>query len=200
MTRPIVLASGSAIRAQILRGAGVPFTVVRPQVDESAIKRACLAQGLDAGEIALRLAAAKAEAGEALAPKDALVIGADQILECDGALYDKPASMAEARERLAVLSGRSHSLINAVVLRGGGGERFRHLERPRLFMRALAASEIEAYLAAAGPDILSSVGAYQVEGLGARLFERIEGDYFAVLGLSLFALLAHLRREEALDF
>ncbi|GAB4526555.1 MAG: nucleoside triphosphate pyrophosphatase [Amphiplicatus sp.] len=204
MPRPIVLASGSAIRARILKEAGLAFDIVRPQVDEAAIKRAGLAEGLDLEALAMRLAEAKARA--ARAPAGALVIGADQILEFEGRPHDKPTSLDEARARLKEWRGKTHTLINAVAVAetgekgGDGAVVFRHLDRPRLHMRAMTDGEIDRYLEAAGPGILASVGAYQVEGLGARLFERIEGDYFAVLGLSLLPLLGFLRRAGALDF
>ncbi|MEQ8177950.1 MAG: Maf family protein [Amphiplicatus sp.] len=196
MNSPIILASGSAIRARILEGAGVPFRVVKPDVDEGAIKRANA--GIDLEALAMRLAEAKALAADA--PPAALVIGSDQILEFKGSAFDKPASMDEARARLLEIAGAAHTLINAVAVARGGEIVFRHLDRPKLFVRALVENELDDYLDAAGPDILASVGAYQVESFGARLFEKIEGDYFAVLGLSLFPLLAFLRREGAIGF
>jgi len=196
MNSPIILASGSAIRARILEGAGVPFRVVKPDVDEGAIKRANA--GIDLEALAMRLAEAKALAADA--PPAALVIGSDQILEFKGSAFDKPASMDEARSRLLEMAGAAHTLINAVAVAKGGEIVFRHLDRPKLFVRALVENELDDYLDAAGPDILASVGAYQVESFGARLFEKIEGDYFAVLGLSLFPLLAFLRREGAIGF
>ncbi len=196
MKPPVILASGSAIRARLLEGAGVPFRTVKPDVDETAIKRANA--GLDLEALAMRLAEAKALAADA--PAEALVIGSDQILEFEGRAFDKPASMAEARARFLDMAGAPHTLINAVAVARGGEIVFRHLDRPKLFMRALGEADIDRYLETAGPSILASVGAYQAEGFGARLFDRIEGDYFAVLGLSLFPLLAFLRREGALDF
>lgn len=194
----IILASGSRIRARILSAAGIAFDVRKPDVDEAALKEICAAEGLSLEETALRLAEAKALA--VAAPGVSAVIGSDQILEFEGAPFDKPRSIAEARARLIALSGKAHSLINAVAVARDGEIVFRHIDRPRLVMREADAAEIDRYLAAAGEDILSSVGAYQVEALGARLFERIEGDYFAVLGLSLFPLLAHLRAAGEVDF
>ena len=198
MSKRLILASGSAIRARILDSAGLVFDVMRPEVDEAAIKRAALATGRTLAEIAQLLADAKALA--VAAPPDALALGADQILAFDGEGFDKPQSMAEARARLLRLQGRDHALINASAIARGGRIVFRHLAAPRLFMRAMTADEIDAYLAAAGEEILSSVGAYQVEALGSRLFERIEGDYFAVLGLALHPVLGYLRREGLLAF
>jgi len=194
----LVLASGSAIRRDILTAAGVPFRIVRSEVDEAAIKAEATAAGLDLEEAAARLADAKALAAGHC--DGAYVIGADQILEFEGRGYDKPRDMADARARLLELQGAAHTLINAVSIARDGDILWRGLARPALYMRAMTEGEIDAYLDAAGPEILASVGAYQVEGLGARLFERIEGDYFAVLGLGLYPLLGFLRDEGVLPF
>ncbi len=198
MTRRIVLASGSAIRAKILSEAGIDFDIVKTGVDEDAIKRRHAESGSPLEETAAALADAKAlgvEAGPHVS-----VIGADQMLEHRGEAFDKPKDLAEAAARLERLQGEAHTLINAVSIAQNGRIVHRALERPRLWMRAMTREEIAAYVAEAGPAILSSVGAYQVEKLGARLFERIEGDYFAVLGLSLFPLLGFLRGQDLLEF
>ncbi len=199
MTRPkIILASGSAIRREILSAAGIAFDVMRPDVDEDFLKKEAAARNLDLEETAMRLAEAKC-----LAVSDAdsdLVIGSDQILEFKGAAFDKPKDMAEARARLAKLSGQKHTLINAVAVARNGEIVWRHIDRPALFMRDLSDEELDAYFETAGDDILSSVGAYQIEKLGSRLFENIDGSHFAVLGLSLFPLLGFLRREGAVAF
>ena len=194
MNARLILASGSAIRAKILRDAGVAFEARKPDVDEAAIKRRMRGENLET--IAQSLADAKALA---IAAPGAFVLGSDQILEYRGKAYDKPGSRGEAAERLLALQGDEHTLINAVSIARDGAVVFRHLSRPRLVMRALTADEIDAYLKRAGDDVLSSVGAYQVEALGGQLFERIEGDYFSVLGLSLFPVLAFLR-ERGFDF
>ena len=194
----IILASGSAIRAQILNGAEVPFDVMKPGVDEDVIKRQCRADRVDLETAAMALAEAKCLAVSP-APQD-YVIGSDQILEFEGQPFDKPKSMEEARERLLNMAGRVHTLINAVAIARKGEIQWRHIDRPKLYMREIDKVELDAYLEAAGPDILSSVGAYQVEKLGARLFDRIEGDHYAVLGLSLYPLLRFLRGEGALAF
>lgn len=193
----LILASGSAIRAQILREAGVPFEIVKPGVDEDAIKAAALREGLSLRETAARLADAKALA---VGARGAWVLGSDQILAFDGRGFDKPRSLAQAAARLLELQGRSHTLINAVAVAKDGAVVFRHLDEPTLFMRKMSADEIDAYLDAAGDGVLASVGAYQVEALGSRLFEQIDGDYFAVLGLSLMPVLGYLRREGLLAF
>lgn len=197
MTRRLILASGSAIRARILKEARIPFAVAKPDVNEDAIKQMARAEGLSLQATAARLADAKALS---IAAPDALVLGSDQIMAFEGRGFDKPRSMAEAGARLGALQGRAHSLINAVSIAKDGAVVFRHLDEPVLYMREMSAEEISAYLNAAGEDVLASVGAYQVEALGARLFERIEGDYFAVLGLSLMPVLGYLRREGLLAF
>ena len=199
MTSPrIVLASGSAIRRDILTAAGVTFEVMKPDVDEDEVKDQGRRDGLDLETISMQLAEAKCM--DIAAKTDAIVIGSDQIMEFKGRAYDKPESLAEARARLIETQGAAHTLINAIAVARRGRIIWRNLDRPTLVMRAMTEAEIDAYLAACEPDILHSVGAYQVEKLGARLFERIEGDHFAVLGLSLYPLLELLRREGALAF
>jgi len=193
----IVLASGSAIRADILRGAGLTFEIVRPNVDEDEIKAKSRAAGLDLEAMAVRLAEAKALAVTA---PGALVIGSDQILEFRGEAYDKPSGMVEARARLLDMQGARHTLINAAVAAKDGEIVWRNLDRPSLHLRAITPAEIDAYLDEAGPEILKSVGAYQVESLGSRLFDRIDGDHFAVLGLSLYPLLKFLREQRAIEY
>jgi len=194
----IVLASGSAIRAKILNDARIDFEIVKPNVDEAIIKQASAEKGLDLQETAAVLADAKSLAVDV--DNTALVIGSDQIMEHEGIAYDKPASLEEAADRLKILQGSQHTLINAVSIAQGGRIVHRIIDQPVLHMRTMKDTEIEAYIDAAGPAILSSVGAYQVELLGSRLFDRIEGDFFAVLGLSLYPLLRFLRDAEALDF
>lgn len=188
----LVLASGSAIRAAILKAARLNFVIMRPDVDEESIKRERTAAGAGLEETAAALADAKALA---VCAPGAFVVGSDQILEHRGRAHDKPRSMIEAAGRLLAMQGEAHSLINAVTVAKDGEIVFRHLDRPKLFMRAMTPDEIARYLDAAGEDVLSSVGAYQLESLGAHLFDRVEGDHFAVLGLSLFPLLAFLREE-----
>ncbi len=193
----IILASTSAIRRKILAASGVPFAVIRPPTDEEALKRALESEGLAPAGLAAALARAKAQS---VAAPGAYVIGADQIMEMDGEIFDKPTSMTAAADRLARCAGREHRLINAVAVARDGAVVFENTDVVTLEMRAMTRADVNAYLEMAGEDVLASVGAYQVEALGSRLFERIEGDYFAVLGLSLFPLLRFLRTEGALPW
>lgn len=188
--RRLVLASGSMVRARLLRDAGLDFDVVPSSVDEDDIKRT--QQGLDTESLALVLARAKAREISQIRPKD-LVIGADQILDCEGARFDKPKDKTEAASHLRRLNGRPHRLVTACTIYCGCSEVWKHESAPRLTMRSYDESFIETYLTRAGDGVLTSVGAYQLEGLGAHLFDTIEGDYFTILGLPLLSLLAFLR-------
>lgn len=184
----LVLASTSPTRAQLLRNAGLRFEVVASQVDERAAT-----DGLtDPVEIAGILAARKSRA-VAEAHRDALVIGADQTLDCGGRLFHKPESRAAAAAQLAALSGREHCLHTAVAICRQGELAWQHLVTVRLAMRPLPGAEIDRYLERAGAGVLTSVGAYHVEGLGIQLFERIDGDWPAILGLPLLPVLTYLR-------
>jgi septum formation protein len=194
---PVVLASKSASRAAILAGAGVPFEAVGSGVDETAAKARLLAEGAGPLKVAEALAEAKALAVSAMRP-DALVIGADQTLDLGGALRDKAETLAEARERLTELRGRDHALRSAVVVAKGGAVVWRLTESPHLSVRDFSDGFLDGYLARNGEGLLGSVGCYQLEGEGAQLFDRIEGDYFAILGLPLVPLLEFLRRDGAL--
>lgn len=189
---PLILASASATRATLLRNAGLVFEQLPVAVDEDELKRALRADGADAAETATALAEAKARRVSERHPA-AFVIGADQMLVCDGRWFDKPADRAAAKSQLRALSGRSHRLISAAcVLRAGERLWGRH-EHATLLMRLLGEDFLERYLDAAGDVATRSVGAYQLEGLGAQLFQRVEGDYFVILGLPLLALLDFLR-------
>lgn len=191
LSKSLTLASKSAIRAQVLRGAGLAFDIKVSGVDEAALKDAH--QG-DAESLALALATAKALAVEA----DGLIIGADQILQCGDKLFDKPRDMDAARANLETFRGRTHYLVGAAVLVEGGAVVWSHSGRVSLTMRNFSDGFLQAYLAAAGEAILSSVGCYQLEGLGAHLFDAIDGDYFSILGLPLLPLLGGLRRHGGL--
>jgi septum formation protein len=191
----LVLASTSRIRGELLSKAGVTFETLRPEVEEDELKAS--AKGLSPGELAQSLAAAKAVSVANRLP-DALVIGADQILNLEGQIFDKPRSREEARRQLLQLRGGSHILETAVCCAEAGGVVWQHLGRATLSMRVFSESFLDDYLARMGPDVMTSVGAYKLEGLGAQLFDRIDGDYFTILGLPLLPLLDFLRRKEAL--
>jgi len=194
---PLILASSSKIRARLLEAAGLAFIVEAPGLDESAMRQAISGE-LDAEDVAEVLARAKAEAVSDVA-RGAFVIGADQVLVLDGEILAKPDSMAAARSQLLELSGKSHALHTAVALANGGETLWSHTDTSRLLMRELRPEFIGRYLAAAGEEVLSSVGAYQIEQIGIELFHNIEGDYFAVLALPLLPLLDALRREGAIE-
>jgi len=189
----LVLASGSRVRADMLRAAGLDITVDPADVDEPEIEAACRQDGMATPEVAQALAAAKAALVASRHP-GTLVIGADQMLDLDGVNLRKPDDPAGAARTLQRLAGRDHTLVSAVVLARDGDLIWRHHASARLTMRPLDDAAIADYLARAGDRVLTSVGAYQLEGLGAQLFDRIEGDYFTILGLPLLALLGELRR------
>lgn len=193
----LVLASGSATRAALLRRAGVPFLQDPAAVDEGAAKARLNAGGADGRAAALELARLKA-AAVSLRHPGRLVLGADQLLECEGAWLDKPGSRAGAKAQLLRLSARRHRLETAAVLVRDGAELWSHHEAPELLLRPFTPELIEAYLDAAGEAVLGSVGAYQIEGLGAQLIEELRGDVFCVLGLPLLPVLAVLRQEGVL--
>ena len=191
----IILASQSEARAAVLAAAGLRFTARAARVDEAAVKESMRQEGADAADAALALAGLKARR---IREAEALVIGADQILVCDGAWYDKPADVAAARTHLMALRGRVHTLVTAVVCARGGQEVWRHVARPTLRMRRFSEAFLEEYIAAEGKALLGSVGAYRLEGLGVQLFEAIEGEYAAILGLPLLPLLGFLRQHGVL--
>jgi septum formation protein len=186
----LILASGSAVRARLLTNAGLAFEVIPSTVDEDDIKQAHGDASVE--DLAMILARAKAADVAARHP-DALTIGADQILECGGKRFDKPKDRAEAASHLRAFRGRTHRLITACTIYRGAEEIWRHTTIPQLVMWAFDDAFIDAYLTRAGDGVLTSVGAYQLEGLGAHLFERIEGDYFSILGLPVLPLLSVLR-------
>jgi septum formation protein len=177
----------------MLREAGVDCTAIVSAVDEGALKHGFAGTPLTgAAPLALALAQAKARA-VALSQPGALVIGADQLLVCKGKIFDKPADMAEAAEHLRALAGHKHELVTAVCVLQGEAVLWSHVEAARLTVRPLSEAFIARYLAAEGEQILGCVGAYRLEGLGAQLFEHVDGDYFTILGLPLLPLLGFLR-------
>lgn len=193
----IVLASTSASRQALLSGAGVKFATQSPGVDETEVKDRLLAEAASPRHVAEVLAGMKAVAVSRT--REGLVIGADQILEFDGELVDKAQSMAEARARLIALRGKRHRLHAAVVVARAGAPVWETVETATLDMRDFSDAFLDAYLDQAGEGLLGSVGCYQLEGLGLQLFERIEGDYFTILGLPMLGLLDFLRGEGALE-
>jgi septum formation protein len=192
---PLILASQSRARQALLSNAGIGFEAVTAEIDERAVQQA---SGLSApGEIASLLAREKALSVSARQPGQ-FVIGADQTLALGERLFSKPAGRAQAAEQLRALAGRSHELHSAVAVARDGKILFEAVAIAGMTMRRLGEAEIDVYLDEAGDAVTSSVGAYQLEGLGVHLFERIEGDHFTILGLPLLPLLAFLRSQRVL--
>lgn len=191
-TTPLILASASQSRLTVLRNAGLDPVQDASSVDEDQVKRSLKAEGADAAQVAARLAELKAQETATRHP-GALVIGADQMLDCEGVWFDKPADVAQARGHLKSLRGRTHELVTAAVLVRDGACIWHHVDRARLTMRQFSDGFIDGYLDSVGADVCRSVGAYQLEGMGAQLFSRIDGDFFTILGLPLLPLLDTLR-------
>ncbi|MFM9853205.1 MAG: Maf family protein [Sphingomonadaceae bacterium] len=189
----LILASQSAARRALLSAAGVDFEAMPPMVDEDAAKAGFRARGLDARDLADALAELKA-LRVSLRHIGRLVLGADQTLALDdGTMFDKATSPAELRAQLAALSGQTHSLYSAAVIAQAGQPLWRHIERVKLTMRPLSSDFLDDYVSNEGISVMSAVGGYHIEGRGATLFSRIDGSHFAILGLPLLPLLAHLR-------
>jgi septum formation protein len=188
---PLVLASQSAVRRALLQAAGIPVETMAAELDERAVEVRSATARPDA--VAALLAREKARSVAAKLP-GRLVLGADQILAMNGRRFAKPGDRAAARDQLLALAGRVHELHSAAALVRDDAVLFEHVERARLTMRRFTAAFLETYLDIAGAAVTSSVGAYQVEGLGVQLFDRIEGDHSSILGLPLLALLGFFRR------
>ena len=194
---PLVLASKSAARRGLLEAARLPVETVSVDVDERALETHAVARGSGPSEIALELARAKALAGSAISP-GRLVIGADQTLALGAERFHKPENRAAARGQIAHLAGKRHALHSALAVAQDGDILFETVQSAHLTMRALDRVALDAYLDAAGDAVLSSVGGYQLEGLGIHLFEAVEGDHAVILGLPLLPLLGFLREHGVL--
>ena len=190
---PLVLASRSAIRRTVLEAAGIPVEVFPADVDERAIE--ARAGAADPGEVAALLAWSKAQATAAGRP-GRIVLGADQTLALGSRRFSKPADRASARDQLRELRGKTHALHSAVAVVRDGEVLYQGGEVARLTMRPFSETFLDCYLEAAGPAVTASVGAYQLEGIGIHLFERIEGDHFTILGMPLLPLLKFFRQQE----
>lgn len=194
---PLILASSSSSRAALLTAAGVEFEALPARIDETAIKEALGAEGAPARDIASALAELKARrVGARRAGR--LTLGADQVLVCDGRLFDKPADRADAADHLRALRGKTHQLLSAAVICEGETPVWRHVGQAKLTMRPFTDAFLDEYLEREGEAVLSTVGAYRLEGLGAQLFQRVDGDYFSILGLPLLEVLGFLRARGSL--
>lgn len=198
MPETVVLASASPFRRKMLEDAGVAVETARPGIDERAVEAAVEGSGITPEELAAILAEAKAlDVSERMPGR--LVVGADQTLSLGDEVLHKARDMEEARRRLLALSGRTHQLNSAAVLARDGQVLWRHVGVARLTMRPLDPAFVGRHLSRVGDGVLGSVGAYQIEGEGIQLFERIEGDHFTIVGLPLLPLLAKLRELGAID-
>ena len=195
--KPLVLASKSSARAALLKQTGIPFVTAAADLDERAVEAPLREAGAAARDIAAHLARAKAGA-VALQHRHHLVLAADQTLALGGRMFTKPASREDALEQLRALSGREHELHSALCVMRDGDILFEAIETAPMKMRRLSARFLTAYADAAGPALMASVGAYQIEGLGIHLFESAAGDHSTILGLPLTPLLAFLRRNGSL--
>ena len=195
---PLILASQSPFRRMLMENAGLAFRAEAAEIDERAVEAALTARNPTPQEIAEALAIEKAR-DVAARNRDALVIGSDQTLSLEGRVFHKPADMAEAKSHLLAMSGRTHSLNCGIALVRNGELLWSHVSIAHLTVRPLSDAFVDRHLARVGTRILASVGAYQLEGEGVQLFERIDGDYFTILGLPMLPLLAKLRDLGAID-
>ena len=193
----LVLASQSSSRRELLHSAGIAFTACPAHIDEAGIKQSAQAESMPVTDLAILLAELKATRVARQFP-EALVIGADQILICEGVWFDKPANLAMAAEHLRFLRGKTHQLVTAMVCVRGGMRIWHHIAEPRLTMRLFSDAFLSDYLAAEGNAVMQTVGAYRLEGLGVHLFDRIEGEHSAILGLPLLSLFGFLRQHGVL--
>ncbi len=198
MSVPLILASGSDMRSQLMRNAGLAYTVIIPRIDEQNIKDALVAEGAHPRDIADALAEIKARKVSSNY-NDAMTIGCDQILSIDGSILSKPVSIDAARDQLRALRAKRHMLLSAAVVYHEGKPIWRHVGQVRLRMRNVSDAYIDDYVDRNWDDIKSAVGSYKLESEGVRLFDSIEGDYFHVLGMPLLELLAFLTLRGAID-
>lgn len=194
----LILASKSPFRSALLKNAGIAFSTASAEVDERAVEAPLYETGATPEEVAQVLAEAKALDVSEKKP-GAVVIGCDQTLSLGDKIFHKPADMEAARRQLLKFSGMTHQLNSAVVLAKDGKTLWRHVSIARMTMRDLDPGFVGRYLGRVGEAALSSVGAYQVEGPGIQLFEKIDGDYFTIVGLPLLPLLDELRKEKLID-
>jgi len=194
----IILASTSPFRRQLLANAGLSIEAVAPEIDERAVEQSLEGADVTPEDVAQILAEAKAVNVSERYP-DRWVIGGDQTLSLGDQIFHKPADMEGARRHLLALSGKTHQLNSAIVLARNGEAVWRHVEIARMTMRELDPGFIGRHLARVGDIALKSVGAYQIEGEGIQLFEKIEGDYFTIVGVPLLPLLARLRELKVID-
>lgn len=189
----LILASTSSTRAALMRAAGLAFETTAPLVDEAEIKASAQSAHASADDTAVLLAEMKARRVAGRAP-EALVVGADQLLVCEGRWFDKPRDVMEARANLQYLRGRVHTLVTAVVVQRGTTRLWHYVAQPLMTMRSFSDIFLDAYLAAEGNSVMQSVGGYRVEGAGLHLFDRINGEHSAILGLPMLPLLGFLRQ------
>ncbi|MCM2294401.1 Maf family nucleotide pyrophosphatase [Allorhizobium sp. BGMRC 0089] len=198
MTTPIILASTSPFRRQLLEQAGLSFTTAAPDIDEREIEGRAENESLKPFELSALLAQEKALAVSRRFP-EALVIGGDQVMALGDRVFHKPANRSAARDHLISLRGMTHSLLSGLALAKGGTVLWQHLARADLTMRPFSDDFLETYLDRAGERIFKSVGGYQIEGLGIQLFSAVNGDYFTIVGVPLLPLLEELRRMGEID-
>ncbi|MBD25115.1 MAG: septum formation protein Maf [Candidatus Marinimicrobia bacterium] len=193
--QPVILASSSLSRAKVLRSAGLKFDIIPAKVDEDGVKTTLRAEGASAAQCAETLAELKAVKVSQSHPR-ALIVGADQMLECNGRWFDKPTSMEGVKTHLLSLRGQTHTLATSVVVALNGSRIWHHNAGPSLSMRNFTTNFLDEYISEVGEVALSSVGAYQLEGRGVQLFDNIEGNFFTILGLPLLELLSFLREHK----
>lgn len=198
MQNVVILASASTGRAQMLRDAGVEFEIQPAKIDEASIKDALVADGAKPHDIADALAEYKARKISAKFP-DAFVIGSDQVLALDGVIYDKPESQEQLAKQLAELRGQAHRLYSAVVIYKDGEPQWRFVKQAKMTMRIFSDAFLKDYISRNWPEISYCVGGYQLEAEGVRLFQRVEGDYFTVLGMPLIEVLGYLTERGVLE-